>query len=120
MAKQKYSAKKPKEIPTGLARALIERKAGVDSEALLNDLIEVWGGPRQLAIDVHQEFTKAPSGGMTRQRILEMMQRLILVNTTHDIGRVIKPADMSTEDLEKLALYYAAKVTGNEPPAPAG
>ncbi|GAC1467508.1 MAG: hypothetical protein NVSMB9_09190 [Isosphaeraceae bacterium] len=27
-------------------------------------------------MDIRQEFAKAPAGGMTRQRILEMLQRL--------------------------------------------
>lgn len=102
-----------KQMPKGLARALGARKANTDSEALLNDLIDVWGGTRQLAIDVHAEFQKAAAGGMTRQRILEMMQRLILTNTTHEIGKTIKPSDLTDTELEELALDYVRKVTNN-------
>lgn len=113
MAK-KPAAKKPgKEIPKGLARALAERKANADSEALLADLIEVWGGTRQLALDLHAEFQKAAAGGMTRQRILEMIQRLIVTNTTHEIGRTIKPSDLSDDELEDLAMTYVKRVTAN-------
>jgi hypothetical protein len=45
-------------LPLGLSRALGTNKTTADSEALLSDLIDVWGGTRQLAIDVHGEFQK--------------------------------------------------------------
>ena len=109
-----------KNMPGGLARALAERKASADSEALLSDLIEVWGGTRQLAIDLHNEFQKAQAGGMTRQRILEMIQRLILTNTTHEIGKTSKPSDMDDEDLDRVAVHYLKKVTGHGTSTPAG
>jgi hypothetical protein len=104
---------KVKEIPKGLARALAERKQGADSEAMLNDLIEVWGGTRRLALDIHGEFQKAAAGGMTRQRILEMLQRLIMNNTNHEIGRSARPSDMTDEELEAVAIQYMKKVTGD-------
>ena len=102
-----------KALPPGMTRALADRKASADSEALLSDLIEVWGGTRQLAIDIHAEFQSAGKGGMTRQRILEMFQRLIITNTTHEIGQTTRPSDLSDEDLEAVALQYANRVTGN-------
>jgi hypothetical protein len=100
-----------RQLPKGLARALADRKTTADSEALLSDLIEVWGGTRQLALDVHNEFQKAPSGGMTRQRIVEMIQRLIVTNTTHEIGKSLKPSDMDDDELEAVALEYMKRVT---------
>ena len=108
--------KKPKEIPAGLMRALAERKPSADSEALLNDLIEVWGGTRKLALDLHAEFQHAARGGMTRQRILEMIQRLVVTNTTHAIGQTSTPSDMSQDELDAMALKYVTKVTKNDPP----
>lgn len=107
-----------REIPKGLLRALAERKPSADSEALLTDIIEVWGGTRQIAIDLHKEFQKAPPGGMTRQRIIECIQRLILTNTTHEIGKFSKPDDMTDEELEAVAMGYVARVTGNATPTP--
>ncbi|WP_143206407.1 hypothetical protein [Singulisphaera sp. GP187] len=98
-------------MPKGLARALGERKASADSEALLTDLIEVWGGTRQLALDLHNEFQKAQVGGMTRQRILEMIQRLVLTNTTHEIGKNIKPSDMDDAELDSLAMTYVDRLS---------
>lgn len=119
MPPRKKSDKKPTEIPKGLARALAERKPGADSEILLNDLIEVWGGTRQLAMDIHKEFVKAAPGGMTRQRIIEMVQRLIITNTTHEIGKTYKPSDMDDDELENMAVAYMKKVSGNGTSTPA-
>jgi len=116
MAKKK-DPDKPREIPKGLARALAERKPSADSEALLTDLIEVWGGTRKLALDLHAEFQHAAAGGMTRQRILEMIQRLILTNTTHQIGSVMAPSDMSEAELEAVALKYMKQVTSDVSPS---
>lgn len=117
MAKTKKTDDASK-IPKGLQRALAERKASADSEALLTDLIDVWGGTRQLALDLHNEFQKAPVGGMTRQRILEMIQRLIVTNTTHQIGQTLAPSDMTDEELEATALKYVRKVAPDAAPAP--
>jgi len=109
----KKTVPKVRAIPKGLARALIERKASADSEALLNDLIDVWGGTRRLALDIHGEFQKAAAGGMTRQRILEMMQRLIMNNTNHEIGRSARPSDLTDDELETVAMSYMKKVSGH-------
>jgi hypothetical protein len=111
-AKQGKASKEKVFVSNGITKALTERKAGLDSEALLNDLIDVWGGARQLAVDLHDEFQKAPSGGMVRQRIMEMIQRLILTNTTHEIGRVAKPSDMTKEELEAKAMQYVRRLSG--------
>jgi hypothetical protein len=119
MAKKVPPKKPNKDMPKGLARALAERKANADSEALLADMIEVWGGTRQLALDLYAEFQGAAKGGMTRQRILEMIQRLIVTNTTHEIGRTIRPSDLTDDELEDLAMGYVRKVTAKDGPAPA-
>lgn len=111
MATKKKPVKQP--IPKGLARALVERKPNTDSETLLNDVIEVWGGTRRLAQDMFSEFQGSKSGGMTRQRILEMIQRLIITNTTHEIGKTVRPADLSDEELEAMAMKYVKKVGGD-------
>jgi hypothetical protein len=99
-----------KQLPRSVARALADRKVSADSEALLSDLIEVWGGTRQLAIDIHSEFQGAGKGGMTRQRILEMIQRLIVTNTTHEIGSAPRPADLTDEELDATAESYVKRL----------
>ena len=108
-----------KEAPTyragHIAKAIAESRPSVDSGQLLCDLIEIWGGTRQLAKDIHMEFTKAAAGGMTRQRILEMMQRLIITNTTQDIGRVANPSDSTDEELLTELQAFVKKLTDVDP-----
>jgi hypothetical protein len=116
---RKRNDKKPVEIPTGVKRAVAERKRGADSSALLNDLLEVWGGTRQFSLDVYAEYQKAAAGGMTRQRILEMMQRLVIMNTTHEVNRSTRPADLSDEELEAIAMRLLEKAAKNATPTPA-
>jgi hypothetical protein len=55
---------------------------------------------------------------MTRQRILEMIQRLIVTNTTHQIGQSVSPSDMTDAELEATALAYMRKVNGDGAPTP--
>lgn len=113
--KKPGEAREPKNkitgLPPDLAKALTQRRRNADSEQLLLDMIEVWGGTRQLALDMHQEYQNAPAGGLTRQRILEMVQKLIVNNTNHDIGKLEKPSDMTDEELNKIALEFANRVT---------
>jgi hypothetical protein len=120
MAKKKGEwPKKPsqakKELPPGLTRALATRKKSADSEALLTHLIEIWGGTERLAKDIYTEFQKASAGGMTRQRILEMLQRLILTTTDRGLASAVRPSDMSDEELEEMAMSYAERVTNGKP-----
>jgi hypothetical protein len=104
----KYQAKMA--LPKALALALEDRKASVDAGTMLGDLIEVWGGPRQLAVDIYSEFQRAAKGGMTRQRILEMFQRLIMHTSDRDLANVARPADMTDEELDSIAMSYANRV----------
>ena len=107
------------ELPAAVAKVLAGQKVTTDSGALLSSLIERWGGTDRLAADIHGEFQGGTKGGMTRQRILEMMTRLILTNTTHDIGKARVPSDMGDEELESVALKYLGRMSGDATAAPA-
>jgi hypothetical protein len=114
------SSRKAPELPKAVAKVLADQKANADSAALLNDLIEVWGGTKRLALDIYGEYQKAAPGGMTRQRILEMLQRLVITNTTHEITRVRSPSDMDDQELELVAMTYMRRLTAHEPAAAPG
>jgi hypothetical protein len=101
-------------LPKALALALVDRKSSVDAGTMLGDLIEVWGGPRQLAVDIYSEFQTAGKGGMTRQRILEMFQRLIMHTSDRDLANIARPADMTDEELDAIAMGYTRRVLVNE------
>lgn len=94
---------------------LSDTKASADSETLLTEILEAWGGARNLARDLHSEFHEAGAGSMTRQRILEMIQRLIVNNTKDDLARSFKPSDLADDDLELHAMRLLSKGLGNGP-----
>lgn len=97
-------------LPPELAKAIAANPKNANSEQLMLDLVEVWGGTRQLALDIYNEFQKAPAGGLTRQRILQMFQGLVVTETNRDSGRSEKPSDMTDDELQRIALEYANKV----------
>lgn len=112
------TTKTPRELPKGIERALGNRKPSADSEALLIDLVEIWGGTRALAKDLHTEFKGANPGSMCRQKILDMVHRLIINNTNHQIGVSLVPSDMTAEELEAAAFEYVKRVTDGSSTAP--
>lgn len=90
--------------------SLAERSSSTDSEGLLTDLLEIWGGPRALAHDIYNEFQAARPGSNERQRYMDLIFRVVLTNTTHDIGRLTSPQDLSDSELEDLVHKYMPKV----------
>jgi hypothetical protein len=108
--KPKRAVNAQPELPKAVAKVLAGHKPNTDSGALLGSLIDRWGGTDRLAADIHAEFQAAPKGGMTRQRILEMMQRLVINNTNNEIGKQRNPADMSDSELAEVAMSYLKRM----------
>jgi hypothetical protein len=105
--------------PEQIARVLGRRgTAGIDSGALLATLIEKWGGIDRFAADIMLEYQAAKPGGLTRQRILEMINRLCVVVTTQEIARPREAASMSDEDLVEAARTLVRRLGGPDDPAP--
>jgi hypothetical protein len=96
--------------------ALRGRNQLIDSGELAKNLLDVWGGPRRLAEDIFREYTKAAVGSVARQRNLEMVMRLIVTNTTHDIVKPVKPSDLTDEELGRVAAKYMTLVGKQEEP----
>jgi hypothetical protein len=104
-------------LPAAVAKVLAGSKPSTDSGALLASLIDRWGGTDRLAADICDEFSAAPKGGMTRQRIIEMVQRLVINNTNNEIGKTRNPSDMSDEELAQVAMNYLGRMAGHAAPA---
>lgn len=102
-------------IPASVKKALVgEAKAGgMDAERMLAAALESWGGPEALMADLRLEFKAAPAGGIARQRILDMIQRLVMYCTERNLTRVKKPEDMTTEELEAVLAHYIRRQTQN-------
>jgi hypothetical protein len=72
----------------------------VDSGQLLKDLLERWGGTQQFARDVVGEFNASKKNGMVRQKLMEMITKLVVTNTVHQITKSERPEDLDTEEIE--------------------
>lgn len=75
----------------------------IDPEKLLTDIISNFGGPEEYARTLVHEYKRAKEGGMARQRILDMINRLIMqIHGKGLSGDDI--SDMSDEALETFAV----------------
>jgi hypothetical protein len=97
-------------VTKSIRRSIALSVPGTDSAQLLSDIIEEWGGTKNLARSIKQAFDAADDGSMIRQRFLEMIQRLIITNTTHDLTKNLDPTEMSDEELDEIATHYAGRV----------
>ena len=101
MATPNKSKPDENKIPPGVKKLLGDAKQNsIDSSVFLGDLIACWGGPFRLARDVYEEFQFQPKGSMQRARTMEMIQRLIMNNTQHELTNVRKPGDCTDAELE--------------------
>jgi hypothetical protein len=94
-----------------VAQTLAESKPSADSAGFLRDIISEWGGTANLARCMKREYDEAGPGGQTRQRILEMIQRLVIMNTQHDLSKSVDPSRMDDADLQRIAERLVKKVS---------
>jgi hypothetical protein len=87
-----------------------KRRGKVDSSKLLNDLMERWGGTERFAQDVVGEFGAAKEGTFTRQKILEMVQKLIVTNSVHNLSPPERPEDLEDDEIQERLDHYIARV----------
>jgi hypothetical protein len=83
-------------------RSLMDSKHAIDQGVLLTELMDVIGGPRALAQVMWLEYQNAPQGGLARQKFLQMVQHLTISTTSSNLTRIIKPENLSDEDLEDM------------------
>lgn len=79
---------------------LSARRLGHDANQLLVDIMDRWGGTRKFADDLFTEFQHAKPGSLIRQNLLEMIQKLIVNNTNHNITKIANPSDLEDDEIE--------------------
>jgi hypothetical protein len=90
-----------KKGPAGdLEKLLTHRRLGHDANQLLVDIMERWGGTKQFADDLYNVYKDPDTSPYGRQNILEMIQKLVVNNTNHNITKVADPAGLDDEDLQ--------------------
>lgn len=90
---------------------LLTRRLGNDSNELLVQIMERWGGPAEFARSMWVEFDAAKPGSLIRQNILEMIQKLVVNNTNHNITKQVNPADLDDEDIDRELDAMLARAT---------
>jgi hypothetical protein len=86
---------------------LAESIPGFDRQGFLTSVLDVWGGQDALARDMHEVFAQAPKGSMVRQRILELIVRMIGQHT--DSTQAMPVEDMDDESLRRAILAIAGE-----------
>jgi hypothetical protein len=79
---------------------LSARRLGHDANQLLVDIMERWGGTKSFADALVVEFQAAKPGSLIRANLLEMIQKLVVNNTNHNITRIVDPADLEDDEIE--------------------
>jgi hypothetical protein len=106
-------------VPETVARAAVRGKgAGIDSVGLLAALVKAWGGQDKFAQDVFAEFQSAGAGTMTRQRLLEMVSRLVVQVTAQEQARPRSAKEMSQDELLETARSLLEKLDDGRATAP--
>ena len=85
--------------PTRFVDLLGARQRGIDTDELMREITAEWGGASKLARDIREEFAAAKPGSVTRQRILEMLTRIVVQATEREHVKVRKASDMTNEEL---------------------
>ncbi len=89
-------------------RELAASTAGFDRGELLSSLIDQMGGVAMLAKTINLEFAHAPRGSMVRQRILDMVCRLISQHSATETARAVE--DMDDGELRHAILSLVPQV----------
>jgi hypothetical protein len=88
----------------------------VDTAALLTEIIDVWGGARNIALDMKLNYESSPKGSVVRQRTMDTIQRLIIQNTASELSRPKNPEDLDEADLDQVILGYVNRVSSPDNP----
>jgi hypothetical protein len=105
------NTKTPETVTREVRRAISQNLGGIDSMQFLLDILDEWGGTKALARDLMIEFKNARPGGMTRQSILEMIQRLLVFTTQANLSASSDPAELDDEDLQLLVKNLVGKAS---------
>ena len=102
-------AERREQIESLLSPAVISQLAasipGFDRAGLLASIIESFGGQERLGAAIVTEYQHAATGSMVRQRILDMICRMI---SQHSNAELVRPVEeMSTDEIHAAILSIA-------------
>lgn len=94
-------------LDPAVIRELAAAVPGFDRAGLLASLIDCWGGQDELATSIVLEFQRAAPGSMVRQRILDMILRLISQHSNDEAIVAVEDMDDATLRAQILAIVPA-------------
>ena len=59
------------------------------------------------------EFNGAKKNSLVRQKLMEMITKLVVTNTVHQITRTESPEDLETDEIEERLQALIARVVGH-------
>lgn len=103
-----------------------KRGVGVDCGTFLEAVIDHFGGLKRLAHDFVTEYQNAKVGSMQRQRMMELISRLMIYETSRRAANPTPVGQMDDEDLDLVIQGYLARMphangqaAPDRPPGPA-
>jgi hypothetical protein len=92
----------PKHINSQSLIAAIRGKPKVDLDIFLGEVMDVFGGARMLALEMHRTYKDPGATPHTRHKIMETIQRLIHASTVTSQASKVKVSDLCDEDLNDV------------------
>ena len=97
------------QMPAKVQSLILDDSNAIDQETLLKEIISGFGGAKEIANTMVKEFKDAAPGGITRQRIMELITRLV-VNVSESNSMLVKRAsDMTDQELKDVAVRMFAQ-----------
>lgn len=115
-----------KATPPPDIRELLTSKSTVDQAMLLGELMEALGGVKALAQEMVHEYQQSRPGSMSRQKMLQMIQWLIVSTTQREMAQTLDAPQRTDEELQEAQdllvekLAHAVKEAGVVSAATAG
>lgn len=91
-----------------------DSRPSADSSELLAAIMDELGGVRELGRIFARMLRDTDTSPQTKQRLVETIQRLIIMNTQHDLAKAIEPSEMTDGDLERVAMRLLGKVQNGQ------
>jgi hypothetical protein len=89
---------------------LSEAQSTADAKGLLTAIIDEIGGVRELARIFARELRNPETSAQTRQRLIETVQRLIIMCTQANLSKQVEPSEMTDDDLKAVTMRLLTKV----------
>lgn len=118
MAKMTHSTAST--LANATKRLIAGKGATIDQGVFLQEIMDVFGGPRELAIAMYADYKAAPNGGLARQKFMLAIQHLIISTTQFNMTKVLRAEQLTDEELQDALGGYLERISTGRLVPPAG